>query len=170
MARGFEIVNSGDRYRINTPSVIGQTFDDEAVIVNLMTGNYYNMNKIATEIWNALQIHIDRGTIVTILTRKYHGTIAEIENVVGDLLGKLLAEELIAPTDPAEPMSVDLAPRIENETKMPIEAAVLYKYTDLQELLLLDPIHEVDETGWPNRRLGKGPADDPAKAREKGGS
>ena len=104
-------MNSGDRYRINTPSVIGQTFDDEAVIVNLMTGNYYNMNKIATEIWNALQIQIDCGTIVTILTRKYHGMIAEIENVVDDLLGKLLAEELIAPTDPAEPMSVDLTPR-----------------------------------------------------------
>ena len=26
----------------------------------------------------------------------------------------------------------------------------LDKYTDMQELLLLDPIHEVDERGWPN--------------------
>ena len=25
------------------------------------------------------------------------------------------------------------------------------KYTDMHELLLLDPIHEVDERGWPNR-------------------
>ncbi len=26
------------------------------------------------------------------------------------------------------------------------------KYTDMQDLLLLDPIHEVDETkGWPTR-------------------
>ena len=29
--------------------------------------------------------------------------------------------------------------------------ADLGKYTDMQELLLLDPVHEVDEAGWPNR-------------------
>jgi hypothetical protein len=26
---------------------------------------------------------------------------------------------------------------------------VLQKYTDMADLLLLDPIHEVDEQGWP---------------------
>ena len=30
----------------------------------------------------------------------------------------------------------------------------LSSYTDMQELLLLDPIHEVDESGWPNRPFG----------------
>lgn len=29
---------------------------------------------------------------------------------------------------------------------------VLNKFTDMQELLLLDPIHDVDETGWPKRK------------------
>ena len=26
------------------------------------------------------------------------------------------------------------------------------KYDDMQELLLLDPIHEVDEAGWPVKK------------------
>jgi hypothetical protein len=26
----------------------------------------------------------------------------------------------------------------------------LQKYSDMQDLLLLDPIHEVDEMGWPH--------------------
>jgi hypothetical protein len=26
---------------------------------------------------------------------------------------------------------------------------MLQKFTDMQDLLLLDPIHEVDESGWP---------------------
>jgi hypothetical protein len=30
------------------------------------------------------------------------------------------------------------------------EAPELVAYTDMQELLLLDPIHEVDERGWPH--------------------
>ncbi len=28
---------------------------------------------------------------------------------------------------------------------------VLEKFTDMADLLLLDPIHEVDESGWPNK-------------------
>jgi hypothetical protein len=27
----------------------------------------------------------------------------------------------------------------------------LNKYTDMQELLLLDPVHEVSEAGWPSK-------------------
>jgi hypothetical protein len=33
--------------------------------------------------------------------------------------------------------------------ELPFVAPVLDKYTDMQELLLLDPIHEVDASGWP---------------------
>jgi hypothetical protein len=33
----------------------------------------------------------------------------------------------------------------------------LQKFTDMQELLLLDPIHEVDERGWPHRKLNGQP-------------
>ena len=32
--------------------------------------------------------------------------------------------------------------------------AVVDRYNDMRELLLLDPIHDVEETGWPNRREG----------------
>jgi hypothetical protein len=36
------------------------------------------------------------------------------------------------------------------ESKAIFNAPVLNKYTDMQDLLLLDPIHEVDATGWPS--------------------
>jgi hypothetical protein len=29
----------------------------------------------------------------------------------------------------------------------------LNKYTDMQDLLLLDPIHEVDAAGWPSTKV-----------------
>ena len=32
------------------------------------------------------------------------------------------------------------------------EKPVLQKHTDMQELLLLDPIHEIDEKGWPSKK------------------
>ena len=30
---------------------------------------------------------------------------------------------------------------------------VLSIYTDMQDLLLLDPIHDVDQAGWPTRKV-----------------
>ena len=30
------------------------------------------------------------------------------------------------------------------------QAPSLEKYSDLQDLLLIDPIHEADESGWPS--------------------
>jgi hypothetical protein len=36
-------------------------------------------------------------------------------------------------------------------------APVLHKHTDMQDLLLLDPIHEVDETGWPSVKKDAAP-------------
>ena len=32
------------------------------------------------------------------------------------------------------------------------EPPQLMKYTDMQELILLDPIHDVDEKGWPHTK------------------
>jgi hypothetical protein len=31
-------------------------------------------------------------------------------------------------------------------------APVLQKYDDMQDLIMLDPIHEVDDSGWPARK------------------
>jgi hypothetical protein len=52
--------------------------------------------------------------------------------------------------DANRPMQLDPGP-IEGK----FEAPVLQKYTDMQDLLLLDPIHDTDETGWPNIRIEK---------------
>ena len=37
----------------------------------------------------------------------------------------------------------------ENKVKSAWQAPLLQKFTDMQALLLLDPIHEVDSAGWP---------------------
>ena len=39
-----------------------------------------------------------------------------------------------------------------NIKKMRFEAPALQVYTDMEDLLLLDPIHEVDEMGWPSAK------------------
>jgi hypothetical protein len=47
---------------------------------------------------------------------------------------------------PYVPPSPEPVPQTE---KKHFVAPCLHKYTDMQELLLIDPIHDVDDYGWP---------------------
>ena len=39
-----------------------------------------------------------------------------------------------------------------NRTKLEFAAPVLRKYTDMQDFLLVDPIHQTTDAGWPEAR------------------
>ena len=43
-------------------------------------------------------------------------------------------------------------------TRQPYSPPVLNSYTDMEELLLLDPIHDVDQAGWPMPKASDGAA------------
>lgn len=51
---------------------------------------------------------------------------------------------------PAE-LTADLTAEIEVPASDEFQPPALESYTDMQDLLLLDPIHEVDEMGWPQK-------------------
>ena len=38
------------------------------------------------------------------------------------------------------------------EDKLPFDGLTLSRFEDLDELLMLDPVHEVEDTGWPHRQ------------------
>ena len=41
-------------YELNAPDVVSETFDGQAVILNLATGHYYSLGGIAGPLWNLL--------------------------------------------------------------------------------------------------------------------
>ena len=52
------------------------------------------------------------------------------------------------------------APSLDSDGEMPtsvmdLKPPVLNKYTDMQDLLLIDPIHDVEAHGWPAKREGE---------------
>lgn len=136
-------------YRANKPDVILEDFSDEVVVVNLASGNYYSIDAIGAEIWALIQKQTAESEIAARLSRKYKGDPTVIGQAVSKFIGELLAENLIVSDAEASGANHGIDP--ENSTaNRPFAAPVLNKYTDMQELLLVDPIHEVDETGWPN--------------------
>jgi len=142
------------RFRINSPKVIHETIDGETVIVNLDTGNYYSLDKIGAEIWALIEKDIPLHEIIEDTSRRYEGKRTHIEQAVIHLVSELNQENLII-KDNSETSETNSGFEYREisgaETKeMAFEAPILHKYNDMQELLLLDPIHEVEETGWPN--------------------
>ncbi len=148
-------MDTNGRIRINIPKVVHETIDGETVILNLDNGNYYSLVGTGAHIWDYVEKGVAVNEIIERLLRDYKAGKEEIEREVNEFLSELMREDLIGPdgagaSDVDKPSDDQAAPAIEGQ-KNSFVAPVLNKYTDMQDLLLLDPIHEVDEkSGWPN--------------------
>ena len=116
----------------NRPDVIDEVFDGEAVLINLRHGRYYALDERATAVWRV----ISDGAAVDDVVAQRPG-----EDVVS-FLARLAEEDLVGVSGGALPETTpngDPVPGLE-------------VFTDLEDLLLLDPIHDVDpQTGWPQQ-------------------
>lgn len=138
-------------YRINSASVINDTIDNESVIINLTDGFYYSLDDVGSIIWEAVSLGYSVAEIVNYLNSRYQGDGSEIEDSTHALIAELEREQLIVPEeyDAGHP-TLDSAPSASSYSR-----PVLNKFGDMQDLLLLDPIHDVDEKGWPFSDKGK---------------
>jgi hypothetical protein len=132
------------------PSTVFEKFDQETVILNLDSGSYFSAEGTASVIWGLVADGVTEAGIIDHLTSGFAGEFGDIAASTGEFLNRLVEESLVdekpAPADERVVAEDRLRP---GQTFSP---PVLQKYTDMEEMLLLDPIHEVDEHGWPNAR------------------
>jgi hypothetical protein len=146
------------RLSINSPKVISDTIDGEVVIVNLDKGFYYSLDGIGAEVWRLMvqEGHDLKATVQEIALRHLNAPKA-IQTEIVRLIAELEQEEILLPTEGEAVASDDNPDTLVGEDptmRSPFQPLVLHKYVDMQEMLLLDPIHEVDDTGWPNKKAG----------------
>ena len=138
-------------YQVNRPDVVMESFGGETVLVQMKSGNYYSLQGSAPLIWDL----IDQGSSVEdagdFLLASHAADEEEVRRSVRNLVEELVAESLIVPV-PAPPIAAGKTPN-SRATGTPFVPPVLERYTDMQELLFLDPIHDVDESGWPHRKV-----------------
>lgn len=138
------------RFRVNTPTVTHETIDGEAVIINLDSGNYYSLVDVGSFIWGLVEKGASASEVQDLVLETYQGNATDVDRGVQDLLVHLQQENLIVPVDEAVALDLsELLPSNNGHEKPSFNPPFLHKYSDMQELLLLDPIHDVDETGWP---------------------
>ncbi len=139
------------RYRINSPTVIFEAFEDESVIIHFASGNYFSVDSTGDEIWKLIVSGASSAEVTEILSRRYDGKTGNVETAVAEFIDELLKENLIVlDVSSSDRKHSGTASSETSSVKKPFCAPVLNKYSDMQGLLVLDPIHEVDDTGWPN--------------------
>lgn len=150
-------MTSIQRFRMNTPKVVHENFDDnEVVLINLDSGSYYSLDKVGADILSFIERGVTVSEIVAGLARLYESNAANIKNAIDEFLEQLRQEDLIVPYTADEAQSIGTSEvRIPPapQQRLDFQSPVLHKYTDMKDLLLLDPIHEVDETGWPKSKV-----------------
>ena len=138
------------RFEVNAPAVVAEEFDQEIVVVNLETGEYFATRGVGAEIWRRLALGATVGAVLEHLTQRFDASQATVVEACRPFVSKLLDSGLLRVSETADghPSADDPAQAI--PTQESFEAPVLEVYDDMQDLLVLDPIHEVEETGWPH--------------------
>ena len=148
-------MNPDSVFSINGPDVIADSIDGETLIINLFDGVYYSADGVGDEIWRLLLEGHTIGATARSISEHYAGDAAEVRAAVLDFVGELLSYGLIVERDAAANGNGVTTGTGNGAAPRPFRAPVLQRYTDYQDLLLLDPIHEVAESsGWPVARAG----------------
>jgi hypothetical protein len=147
-------MDSAERtFECNGPGVIFERFEDETVVINLDSGHYYTLDTVGAIVWQRITDSNSLGRVVAELQSSFDGEPAEIAQAVRDFVGLLLGEQLIRPVigAPSNGGATSVAsPAAPGGAKPAFRAPELGKYNDMAEMLLLDPVHDVDGAGWPS--------------------
>jgi hypothetical protein len=133
-------------YRVDTGNVVHETIEGEVIVIHLLNGSYYSLGGGGPEIWEQLLQGASSRQIAAAVPTEGAAE-DEVATALNELLAALLEDGLIVVHNgngnsgqPPSPVAGTWVPPI------------FERYTDMKDFFLLDPIHEVDAAGWPNRQ------------------
>lgn len=141
-----------ERYTFDSTKIVYEIVADEVILVNLDDGCYYMMDGTAALIWQLLVNGASVEEAARCLAGVYADAAHEIQNAIRDLVTALLANSLLLPADAAARWDGAPPQGMPSEAGPRFDAPTLTRYTDMANLILMDPISEFDENGWPVRR------------------
>jgi hypothetical protein len=151
-------VNPTSVVSINRADVTYEVFDDEVVLINFRSGSYFSVGGSGRDIVQGLAVReMAIEDLLRLVESRSTGDAPAMAAAIESFLADLEREGLVSVLD-ALPGSAGAGPTPGTGPattsaaveRCPFEPPILRAYDDMQALLLLDPIHEVDESGWPS--------------------
>jgi hypothetical protein len=130
---------------VNAPIVVSETRDGEAIIMHHGSGAFFDTSGSGAFLWGMIERGASLATIAGATAGAYRIDAEVARLAVERFLETLLEHDLIVVGGaPSAAGGAWTAPAVGSFVE-----PVLGVHTDLADMLLLDPIHEVDEAGWP---------------------
>lgn len=137
------------RYQIDRSAAASEIIDGEAIMMHHESGDYFSADGAGAFVWQWIGELKSHDQIVQALQAGFPHSSADIAAALDAFLAELLKHGLIretAPGNDSSPIAMPPASELSGEFTPP----VLHVYSDMREVLLLDPIHDVeDASGWP---------------------
>lgn len=133
-----------ERYGVNAPFVASQVIDGVGILIDFESGAYFSADGSGALALELLTAGRTLAETAEVLASAYRVDAATTTGPVEAFAAELLEAGLLAARTESPAPAPDAAVREE-----PFAAPVLQVHRDLEDLLLLDPIHDVDAAGWP---------------------
>jgi len=138
--------------KVNEPNVVHETIEGEAILLDLQSGNYFSLDGAGAVIWDFIAQTGDWRKAISLISQNNGEQKELIVAAVEKFIAELIEEKLLVTVDndagfPKNGVE-EFETALQNAAR-DFKIPIVNKYSDMQDLLLLDPIHDVDETGWP---------------------
>lgn len=137
-------------YVINEQKVYADYAEGQYIVLNHVTGEYYSFDRASSAVLGALLSGADESSVTAAFLEKYGpdcGAAPAVAKFVAELLEAGIIAAAAGEAIPAAEAGAAHIGEIADKTmpELGFEA-----FSDVADLLLMDPIHEVDEEmGWP---------------------
>jgi hypothetical protein len=127
-------------FEVAHKDIVSEEFEGEFVVLDMRNGRYFALGGAAALLWRALA----GGTKVSdVLDAVPQARRSEVQGFIDELVGHALLTPRETPAGNAAPAGLGT---LEGDIHIQV-------FDDLAELLVADPIHDVDEqAGWPHRK------------------
>jgi len=126
------------------PRIAADLFDGDFILANLDTGIYYSLTGLGVFMISKMPFE-NQGKEFDEIVSIFPNQQSEVFEDLKTVWGKLVQEEIIILKEIINRKIKSYAAEQPSE----FIPSKLSKYADMQDLLMMDPIHEVDEDGWP---------------------
>jgi hypothetical protein len=131
-------------YEVNEQKMFYDTVDDQTIVINSETGIYYGINNFSATVFE----HIIKGVATAEIlraVREIPGVPADMEKRLQVFIKELQDKEIII-EGPTLPIAVNLKAELAIKDNFTLS---VIEFADAQEMLLADPIHNMEEfEGW----------------------
>jgi hypothetical protein len=133
----------------NKNEASAEVFESEVVVIHFVEGTYFSIRGAGLALWNWLELGADEALLEQLLAEKYGLDKVKSRETVAHCVSELKVRGLVVEVEgtPAEREAFALDAGVSEFEEPLVEA-----FDDLQELIAIDPVHEVDPMqGWPHR-------------------